>query len=202
MASLSEHEERIREARLLVSSPEVVCAELKRYGEEAVDGFGVGDKELERNLLARGDQLINLALAEYGTDRDILGELYRRGLADPTSPLDGRYRQGLRMAVLANRATHELWGFPKAVIGEEEIRRVVVDADWSEAEALLRTRIPAKNFWSPYTSVRTHSRLSRMIAGVIWSLCPPQTPGLKSPMTPKRVQTSATGIFRKLFFAS
>lgn|SRR5215469_5708636 len=138
MASLSEHEERIREARLLVSSPEVVCAELKRYGEEAVDGFGVGDKELERNLLARGDQLINLALAEYGTDRDILGELYRRGLADPTSPLDGRYRQGLRMAVLANRATHELWGFPKAVIGEEEIRRVVVDADWSEAEALLR----------------------------------------------------------------
>ena len=71
MASLSEHEERIREARLLVSSPEVVCAELKRYGEEAVDGFGIGDKELERNLLARGDQLIDLALAEYGTDRDI-----------------------------------------------------------------------------------------------------------------------------------
>jgi hypothetical protein len=135
---MSEHEKRIREARLLVSPPEIVFEELKKYGEKAVDDFGIGDKELEKNLLARDEHLINLALAQYGTDRDILGELYRRGLGDPTSPLDARYRQGLRMAVLSNRATHEFWGVPKAVIGEEEIRRVVVDADWSEAEALLR----------------------------------------------------------------
>jgi hypothetical protein len=93
---------------------------------------------MEKNLLARAEQLINLALAQYGTDRYVLGELYQDGLADPVSPLDARYRQGLRMAVPAKRATHEFWGFPKAVIGEEEIRRVVVDADWSEAEALLR----------------------------------------------------------------
>lgn len=138
MASMSEHEKRIREARLLVSPPEIVFEELTSYGEKAVDDFGTGDKELEKNLLARDEHLINLALAQYGTDRDILGELYRRGLGGPTSPLDARYRQGLRIAVLSNRATHEFWGFPKAVIGEEEIQRVVVDADRSEAEALLR----------------------------------------------------------------
>jgi hypothetical protein len=135
---MSEHEKRIREARLLVSPPEIVFEELKKYGEKPVDDFGIDDKELEKNLLARDEHLINLALAQYGTDRDILGELYRRGLGDPTNPLDARYRQGLRIAVLSNRATHEFWRFPKAVIGEEEIRRVVVDADWSEAEALLR----------------------------------------------------------------
>jgi hypothetical protein len=103
MPSMSQHEKCLREARLLVASPEVVFEELKSYGDTATDDMFGGDKDLETSLLGREDRLINLALAQYGTDEKVVGELYQRGLAEPTSPLDARYRQALRIACLSNR---------------------------------------------------------------------------------------------------
>src|SRR4051812_6946519 len=120
MASMSEHERRIRQARLLVSPPEVVYEQLKKYGESAADDILVEDREMEKCLLSREEPLINLGLASYGTDRDIVGELYRSGLAEAATVLDAQYRQGLRIGCLSNRAVYNLWGFPRIIIGDEE----------------------------------------------------------------------------------
>jgi hypothetical protein len=61
---------------------------------------------------------------------------YRKGLAEPTTSLDGRYRKGLRIACLSNQALDH-WDFPTSVIGKEETHRVFFEADWQEADALL-----------------------------------------------------------------
>jgi hypothetical protein len=51
-----------------------------------------------------------------------------------------RYRKGLRIACLSNQVLTRcgwLTHFPRAIIGEDETRRVLCEADWDEAEALI-----------------------------------------------------------------
>jgi hypothetical protein len=75
MLWLEEQERRTREARLLVSRPEEVFKELRSYGAQAKANHLDGDKQLEKSLLERGDPLIDLGLACYGSDEGVVGEL-------------------------------------------------------------------------------------------------------------------------------
>jgi tetratricopeptide (TPR) repeat protein len=122
MLGLEEQERRTREARLLVSRPE-------EYGE----------KQLEKSLLERGDPLIDLGLACYGSDKGMVGALYKKALITPNTPADARYLKGLRIACLSNQVLPDslMGDFPRKIIGEDETNRVLCEADWDEAEALI-----------------------------------------------------------------
>jgi hypothetical protein len=137
MRRLEEHERRAREARLLVSRPEEVFKELRSYGAQAKANLDGSDEQLEKCLLERRDPLIDLGLACYGADKGMVGELYKKALIAPNTPADARYRKGLRIACLSNQGLRFCWHFPSEIIGEDETRRVLGEADWDEAEALL-----------------------------------------------------------------
>jgi hypothetical protein len=67
----------INEAKLLASAPDTVAAWLEKSGE--VSWWAKeADAELELNLLARNERLIDLALAEHGLSPEVLGQLFRR----------------------------------------------------------------------------------------------------------------------------
>jgi hypothetical protein len=142
---LGKVDRRMLEARLLVSSPEVVFEELKIYGSQIKDDHAyASDDELEASLAGRNEALIDLGLARYGANTEIVRALYKKGLVPPVTPLDGRYRKGLRMACLANESVptvhyvaRTLDEFPALIVGSEEVRRVLSEADWDEAEALI-----------------------------------------------------------------
>jgi hypothetical protein len=136
MVGTEEQEKQTREARLLVSSPEAAYRELKIYGANVARDIVAGDEALENSLLAREDPLIDLGLACYGTNEEVVGALYRKGLVEPRTSLDGRYRKGLRIACLSNQVIDN-WAFPTNVIGKEETHRVLFEADRQEADALL-----------------------------------------------------------------
>jgi hypothetical protein len=145
MPEIDEQDGRTREARLLVSRPEDVFGELKRYAAQMrIDRFSAADEQLEKSLAERADPLIDLGLACFGSDKEIVGALYRKGLTPAETPVDARYRKGLRIACLSNQSVpivHFLARifekFPDLVIGSEETRRVLSDADQDEAETLI-----------------------------------------------------------------
>src|ERR1700719_3698821 len=126
MLRLEEQERRLREARLLVSRPEEVFKELRSYGAQAKANLYGSDEELEKSLLERGDPLIDLGLACYGSDKGMVGALYKKALITPNTPADARYLKGLRIACLSNQVLDELYcSFPREIIGEDETRRVL-----------------------------------------------------------------------------
>jgi hypothetical protein len=145
MPEMDEEERRTREARLLVSWPEAVFGELKRYAAQAKaePSFGA-DEQLEKSLAERADLLIDLGLACYGSNKEIVGALYRKGLAPADTPLDARYRKGLRIACLSNKSVPVVHSiarifekFPDLIIGSDETRRVLAEADGDEVGALI-----------------------------------------------------------------
>ena len=114
MNSPDEQERRTREARLLVSRPEEVLKELKNYGAQTKIAM-YGDAQLEKTLFERGDPLVDLGLACYGTDRGIVGALYKKAHAASIGPSDARYLKGLRIACLSNEFLKGVgfkWGSP------------------------------------------------------------------------------------------
>jgi hypothetical protein len=137
MLRLEEQERRLREARLLVSRPEEVFKELRSYGAQAKANLYGSDEELEKSLLERGDPLIDLGLACYGSDKGMVGALYKKALITPNTPADARYLKGLRIACLSNQVGRCGFTGPREIIGEDETRRVLGEADWDEAEALI-----------------------------------------------------------------
>lgn len=131
--NVDQQERRTREARLLVARPEYVIAELKAYAAEVeAAGYSVANPWLEKSLAERMDPLVDLGLASFASDRDIVSALYRKGLAPASTPLDTRYRKGLRIACLSNRLAYAPY-----FIGEDETRRVLGEADLDEAAALI-----------------------------------------------------------------
>jgi hypothetical protein len=140
MLGLEEQERRTREARLLVSRPEEVFKELRSYGAQAKAVFGCSDEQLEKSLLERGDPLIDLGLACYGSDKGAVGGLYKKALSAPNTPAEARYRKGLRIACLSNQVLHKMLSgeySPREIIGEDETHRVLNEADLDEAYALI-----------------------------------------------------------------
>jgi hypothetical protein len=93
--------ESLTQGRLMTAAPEFVFEQLRFYGENVTDWNG--KKELEKLLLTRDNKLIDLALAQYATDKSIVGALYSKADGS-TSKLDNEhYDRGLRVACLSNR---------------------------------------------------------------------------------------------------
>jgi hypothetical protein len=80
----------LTEAELLASSPDFVADFLLNNRRTKWSSKNVIDDETEKNLLARKDARIDLALARYAISKNVLSELY------------GRSQQALRAAVLSN----------------------------------------------------------------------------------------------------
>lgn len=139
-----EEQERLTlEARLLASSPEAVFEELKKLSAKTrAHSFwnNSGDK-YEISLVSRNERLINLGLAAYGTNQEVLKALYKHGLEPAKDVSDTSYKEGLRIGCLSNStapAAHFSFQFPIEIIGSEEIRRIVNDASSSEVAALIQ----------------------------------------------------------------
>lgn len=132
-------EARIQEARLIFARPEEVTSELERYFLEVKEGVGNNcDEELERSLLARGDPLINLALARYASKEDVLAALYQKSHTTPANRLEKRYLLGLRVACLSNEAKHGLLPkFPEGILDDAEFKRLITEGDSDDVGALF-----------------------------------------------------------------
>jgi hypothetical protein len=123
-------------ARLLASSPESVCNELREYGElNRTDRLGSGtNEELEKALLGRAEPLINLALAQFGSSCSVARLLYTRakdGTADPAQD------RAIRLACLSNQVwPQEIFSEDK-VLDEAEIARLAVSGEGEEVYLLL-----------------------------------------------------------------
>ena len=86
---------------MITAAPEFVFEQLKFYGENV--GNWHGKAELEKQLLIRDEKLINLALAQFATDKAIVIELYNRASDNHTNTDRVTYDKGLRVACLSNR---------------------------------------------------------------------------------------------------
>jgi hypothetical protein len=133
-------ERRTRVARLKVAAPEAVYAEMREYALAVqAQPYIEGSDELELMLSRRENPLIDLALAGFASNQDLVGKLYADGrkLGDPEQ---ADHARGLRLAVLSNQtvaAKDLLSRFPERVIGDDEVAHVLKEADWKEAEALV-----------------------------------------------------------------
>jgi hypothetical protein len=142
--SWDEEQERLTlEARLLASSPEAVFEELKKRGAKirAQEGLWTGDAKYEVSLIGRNERLINLGLASYGTNEEVLKALYKHGLEPAQDASEASYKEGLRIGLLSNNTAHSarfFFRFPDEIIGPEEIRRVLNEASDNEAVALIQ----------------------------------------------------------------
>ena len=124
-----EEQERLTlEARLLASSPEAVFEELKTLSlKTRAQPLNSGDK-YEISLINRNERLINLGLAAYGTNKEVLKALYKHGL----EPAQGR------LSTSTVREAHFMFRFPDEIIGAEETRRVLTEANGNEVAALIQ----------------------------------------------------------------
>lgn len=126
----------IREARLIVARPEQVLAELEKYGDELKSRCR-DDENLERSLLARNEPLIDLGLARYAQEKEVVASLYQKSRANPMDLLQERYLLGLRIACLSNEVVVEFLRFPEDVFGKEEFARLITEGDEEELAALF-----------------------------------------------------------------
>jgi hypothetical protein len=155
---------RVREARLLKSSAEDVFRDLE--AEAAATNvraaFWSRDDELDRSLFARNDPLINLAIAHFGTDKDIVRAVYRAATLETTDLLSERYNLGLRVACLSNtRVDYGFsWEFPLNIVGPEEFARLVNYGNYDEFTAFLQNpRVHDKYLAALYTRSEPFSAL-------------------------------------------
>lgn len=89
-------------ARLLRMPPQRVYDELRDYGAHNNTGgwlFG-GDRDLEQVLHGRADPLIDLGIAQFGVNQEVLSTLYERSFVNANDP---QYSHAIRLAVLSNQ---------------------------------------------------------------------------------------------------
>lgn len=124
-------------ARLSKLPPEVAAEELRAYNlrrskSEAM--YQWGDSKVDSALLARREPLIDLALAQYGANTDVLVELYQRSLAGTG---DAVLDLGIRVAALANQLAPSRFFETNPVVNADELKRLAIDGTEEETEALL-----------------------------------------------------------------
>lgn len=154
-------EARIREARLIVARPEQVLAELEKYGDALKSRVYSGDKDLERSLLARNEPLIDLELARYARELEVVAALYQKSRATPTDLLNERYLYGLGVACLSNEvAEYPFTHFPENIIGEEETARLIAENGGAEIAALVSNRNFAQKIEALYKNEGLFASLS------------------------------------------
>jgi hypothetical protein len=113
----------------MVAAPEFVYDELKFYSEN-VRSFE-GKEELEKLLLGRNDKLINLALAQFATHKEIIQQLYNQACV-PTDGDEEPYNLGLRVAYLSNQH-FDYFNWP-----DFDLNALMARGFTTEAAALLR----------------------------------------------------------------
>lgn len=131
-----------RKARLLISSPEEVFRELRSYGQQIMADRSSYDEQLEAALIDRGEPLIELGLACYAANKDVVSGIYKRATATTDNPTETHQRKGLRLGCLSNQSVRAgqfsiLFSFPESLIGAEETQRIFAEGDWDEVEALI-----------------------------------------------------------------
>ena len=136
------------EAQLAASSADRVFAWLQTRAERPRDSPADTDPQVEKSLLARGDPLINLGLAQYGIEDDTVKTLFHS-----TEPA---YRTALRLAVLSNQAlaTHQAYhtgNLIEALIGDRRnIGEWLTELSNEELRALLTNPTLDDNFLIDY----------------------------------------------------
>jgi hypothetical protein len=129
-----------REGRLFLAAPEVVFDELKELSRRnRREILSSGTEALEATLIQRNEPLINLGLACYATNKDVFTALYKHSKEPPRDNADAIYKRSLRLGCLSNQtltAAHLLFDFPRDVIGEQEVSRILLEADMTAMEAL------------------------------------------------------------------
>lgn len=136
-----EQEKLTREARLLASNSEAVFEELKKLSAMTRAQRWHFDDKYEVSLVTRNERLINLGLATFGRNQEVLKALYRHGLEPAQDRSDASYKEGLRVGCLSNQTVPEdnfILHFPDDIIGPEETRRVLRESKGSEVTALLQ----------------------------------------------------------------
>jgi hypothetical protein len=126
------------EARLQLAGPDEVYRELQRLSQEMSQRGR--DDDFEATLISRNEPLINLGLACFGTNQAVFKALYNHSLVTPKDAADNSYLLGLRIGCLSNvsiREKHFLYDFPRELVGEAEIVRIIVRGEKAELEALL-----------------------------------------------------------------
>ena len=141
MAWVDEPELITRGARLCLSPPQAVYDELKRLaGTRELLGNNELE-EVEKQLISRNEPLVNLGLAMYGRNHEVIAALYGHSLAPPVDAPEGIYKRGLRVGCLSNSTVPKqhfsLRDFPACIIGEAELNRILSEGDPQELKALL-----------------------------------------------------------------
>ena len=104
MSWVDEQERLTRKARLEISSPEQVFRELRTYGQRIVVDRSSYDEQLEMTLIERGEPLIDLALACYAANKEVVSGIYKRATAATDNSTEARQRKGLRIGCLSNQS--------------------------------------------------------------------------------------------------
>src|SRR5438067_954342 len=101
----SEEQARLtQEARLHIASPEEVYRELQEIAKKPRGQLMGRDDKIEAALVERNQPLINLGLASFGTNEEVLKALYKHSLEPPRDATDAQYKRGLRIGCLSNEA--------------------------------------------------------------------------------------------------
>jgi hypothetical protein len=129
--------------KLLALGADVVFDELKKLSAKTKTDrwWNNSEGKYEISLLHRNERLINLGLAAYGTNQEVLTALYRHGLEPVQDEADANYKEGLRIGCLSNNTApeaHMLDCYPEEIIGKEETGRVLNAGTRSETTALIQ----------------------------------------------------------------
>jgi len=143
------------------SLPEQVFRELQADSAANSSEWAAGDKALEQSLFARNEPLIDLALAQFGTEQEIVSKIYNRASATDANSLDERFKLGLKVACLSNRRLWSPFGsFPHQIVGEKEFARLVQAGSYDECCAFLQNpRLDEKHLVALYAGAEPFARL-------------------------------------------
>ena len=129
-----------REGRLHLAPPEMVFAELKELSRRSRAQWSSTTEALEAMLIERNEPLINLGLACYGTNEDVFRALYKHSKELPRDTADALYKRNLRLGCLSNQTiacAHFIFTFPHDLIGEQEVIRLLSEAEPPELNAMV-----------------------------------------------------------------
>ncbi len=122
-------------ARLSKLPPESAAEALCEYNQKQKDNIWFDRQSpVETVLLARREPLIDLALAQYGVNDEVLKELYQRSLSGTG---DADFDKGIRVAVLANRLSPSRFWEVNPAINLDDVARIAVEGSDEEIKALL-----------------------------------------------------------------
>jgi hypothetical protein len=129
----------VLQAELMASSPERVRAWLEQRASDARSLRWHDNKTLERALLERNEPLINLSLARFGSDSDVLKALW----AGPA-----RDNKPLRLATLMNEVAGDILfgGIPGSLLVRQDLKPFMAGLDLEETTALFSNRTLSNGF--------------------------------------------------------